>query len=52
MAPQAGFFESGQALNESGPAYRLPVSHLEAISALVIDMTNAISGRQGYVPKN
>ena len=38
------------AVSVSGPAYRLPVSRLEALSSLVIDMTSTISARLGYVP--
>jgi IclR family KDG regulon transcriptional repressor len=40
------------AVSVSGPAYRLSVSRLEALSSLVIDTTSAISGRLGYVPQD
>jgi len=39
------------AVSVSGPAYRLPVSRLEAISTLVIEMTGTISARVGYLPQ-
>lgn len=40
------------AVSISGPAYRLSVSRLNALSSLVIDTTNAISGHLGHVPHN
>jgi DNA-binding IclR family transcriptional regulator len=39
------------AISVSGPAYRLSVSRLIALSSLVMDTANAISGRLGYVPQ-
>jgi DNA-binding IclR family transcriptional regulator len=38
------------AISVSGPSYRLSVSRLHALSSLVIDSANAISGHLGYVP--
>ena len=40
------------AISVSGPAYRLSVSRLIALSSLVMDTANTISGRVGYVPQN
>jgi IclR family KDG regulon transcriptional repressor len=40
------------AISVSGPAYRLPVSRLVALSSLVMDTANTISGRLGHVPQN
>jgi len=40
------------AISVSGPAYRLSVSRLIALSSLVIDTAKAISGRLGYVSEN
>jgi DNA-binding IclR family transcriptional regulator len=38
------------AISVSGPAYRLSVSRLVALSSLVMDTAKTISGRVGYVP--
>jgi DNA-binding IclR family transcriptional regulator len=40
------------AISVSGPAYRLSVSRLVALSSLVMDTARTISGRLGYVPQN
>jgi IclR family KDG regulon transcriptional repressor len=40
------------AISVSGPAYRLPISRLVALSSLVMDTADTISGRLGYVPQN
>jgi DNA-binding IclR family transcriptional regulator len=48
------FDRSGRAfaaVSVSGPAYRLPISRLESISTLVIEMTGTISARVGYLPQ-
>jgi DNA-binding IclR family transcriptional regulator len=40
------------AISISGPAYRLSVTRLNALSSLVIDAAGAISGALGYVSPN
>jgi IclR family KDG regulon transcriptional repressor len=40
------------AISVSGPAYRLPISRLVALSSLVMDTAKTISGRLGYVSQN
>jgi DNA-binding IclR family transcriptional regulator len=40
------------AISVSGPAYRLPISRLIALSSLVMDTANTISGRVGHVSQN
>ena len=40
------------AISVSGPAYRLSVPRLIALSSLVMDTAKTISGRLGYVPQN
>jgi DNA-binding IclR family transcriptional regulator len=40
------------AISVSGPAYRLPISRPVALSSLVMDAANTISGRPGYVSQN
>lgn len=40
------------AISVSGPAYRLPISRLIALSSLVLDTAKTISGRLGYVSQN
>lgn len=40
------------AISISGPAYRLSRSRLNALSSLVIEAAQAISGTLGYVPSN
>jgi DNA-binding IclR family transcriptional regulator len=38
------------AISISGPAYRLSISRLSALSSLVIDTANSISSQLGYAP--
>ena len=40
------------AISVSGPAYRLPISRLVALSSLVMDTANTISSRLGYVSQS
>jgi len=40
------------AISVSGPAYRLSVSRLIALSSLVMDTAKTLSSRLGYVPQN
>ena len=40
------------AISVSGPAYRLSVSRLDALSSLVMDTAKTISGRVGHVPQS
>ena len=40
------------AISVSGPAYRLSVARLDALSSLVIDAADALSGHLGYVPQS